>query len=596
MSFRLGNLKIRDQILLLTIPPLFALLTAVGLLFYAYRLVSHTTLAVERSQERVVSTEALLRHATEMRLGVQGYLFTGQPASLNDYKLAATAVRQDLAALRALEQPGPSNVSALEAIQAEISRWQEQWARPLLAGGQKIKPQDTPAGLEEGNRQFLKIQDSLMRLLEDSQKATESRIQGREQAMRRALALGAVVSLLLGVMLLALLPFATRSITRPVRQLIEASERVSRGDFHPPLPLAADNELGALAGSFQHMTQALRREGEELSALKRFSEAVTQCTTENEVYDHILHSLQERFHPSQAIIFKLRPEEDLLEAVATLAPLPESLRAWPVMEGKDSCKAVRMGRPFRVNDVSTEPLCPGKFSLPKQGSYYCGPLIAGGIIIGAVRLEGARGFWTPERESLLESYLSGAASVLSNLRLMQTMREQANIDPLTGLYNRRFCEDYARKLMAMARRKDSPLGFIMMDLDHFKSFNDIYGHEVGDRILRHFAKTVTQSMRETNLTARFGGEEFVVLLPDTGPPACQVVAERIRKAVAHMTVASGTEKPLPQITVSLGIAAYPNHGTTLDEVLQASDRALYDSKRAGRNRTTIYVEETEPAG
>ncbi len=344
------------------------------------------------------------------------------------------------------------------------------------------------------------------------------------------------------------------------------------------------------------MTQALRREGEELSALKQFSEAVTQCTSENEVYDHILHSLQERFGPSQIVILRLRPEEDLLEAVATLAPLPETLRAWPVMEGKDSCKAVRTGRSFRVNDISAEPLCPGKFALPGEGSYYCGPLIAGGIIIGAVRLEGVRDFWTPERESLLESYLGGAASVLSNLRLLQTMREQANVDPLTGLYNRRFCEDYARKLMAMARRKETPLGFIMMDLDRFKTFNDIYGHEVGDRILRQFAKTVTQSMRETNLTARFGGEEVVVLLPDTGPEACHVVAERIRKAVSHMTVPSGTEKPLPQITVSLGIAAYPNHGSTLDEVLQASDRALYDSKRAGRNRATIYVEETETAG
>ena len=204
--------------------------------------------------------------------------------------------------------------------------------------------------------------------------------------------------------------------------------------------------------------------------------------------------------------------------------------------------------------------------------------------------------WTPERESLLESYLSAASTALSNLRLLQTMREQANIDSLTGLYNRRFLEEYARKLMAMARRKESPLGFIMMDLDHFKSFNDIYGHEIGDHILRQFAKTVTQTMRETNLTARFGGEEFVVLLPDTGAKACVLVAERIRKAVTHMAVPSGTEKPLPQITVSLGIAVYPDHGTELEEVLQASDKALYESKRAGRNRTSVYVEDAEATG
>ena len=190
-----------------------------------------------------------------------------------------------------------------------------------------------------------------------------------------------------------------------------------------------------------------------------------------------------------------------------------------------------MGRPFRVNDVSIEPLCPANFVPPASGSYFCGPLIAGGIIIGAVRLEGLKDYWTPERVSLLEGYLSGAAAALSNLRLLQTMKQQANVDELTGIYNRRFLEDYARKLLAMASRKSTSVSLIMMDLDHFKSFNDLHGHEIGDRILRHFAKTISLTMRETNLAARFGGEEFVVLLPDTNAKACMLVAERIRRAV-----------------------------------------------------------------
>jgi diguanylate cyclase (GGDEF)-like protein len=187
---------------------------------------------------------------------------------------------------------------------------------------------------------------------------------------------------------------------------------------------------------------------------------------------------------------------------------------------------------------------------------------------------------------LLESYLSGAASALSNLRLLDKMKQQANIDVLTGLYNRRFLEDYARKLFAMARRRETPVGLIMLDLDHFKNFNDVFGHEIGDRMLRHFAKTVTASMRETNLAARFGGEEFIVVLPDTNTKSCTLVAERIRKAVMSMVVPSNTEKPLPQLTVSIGIAVFPEHGQNLEEVIQASDKALYESKRLGRNRVT----------
>ena len=234
--------------------------------------------------------------------------------------------------------------------------------------------------------------------------------------------------------------------------------------------------------------------------------------------------------------------------------------------------------------------------LPTEGSYYCGPLIAGGIIIGSVRMEAARDTLTPDRQRLLESYLSGAASALSNLRLLDRMKQQANIDMLTGLYNRRFLEDYARKLFAIARRRDQPMALIMMDLDHFKSFNDLYGHEVGDRILRHFAKTVTSCMRETNLAARYGGEEFVVLLPDTDAKACALVADRIRKAVMTMVVPSNTEKPLPQLTVSMGIATFPAHGHTLEEVIQSSDKALYESKHNGRNRVTVASEQETPAG
>ncbi len=596
MAFSLRNLKIREQLLVLTLPPLFVLLSSVGLFFYAYWLATRSSRTIVQTEERAAHTEALLRNVTEMDADARGYLLLKRPALLREYDAAARSAGRQLSILLGLAQGNSFETLQVAAIQSKVSHLEIEWANPALRQAKQGRSQDLAATLQAGDARITELRAKMLRLLAQNRAASSEAVVSTDRVMRRALFLGVGMAILFGAALILLTRLVTRMIGHPLRQLIEASERVGRGDFQPPLPPPVENEFGVLSRSFSHMTMALRREREELSALKRFTEAVTQCTSENEVYDHVLHSLQQRFQPQQAIIFKLKPEEDFLEAVATLVPLPAELRDWPVMEGRYGCKAVRMGRPFRVNDVAQEPLCPGRFALPTEGSYYCGPLIAGGIIIGAIRLEGAKGTWTSERESLLESYLSAAATALSNLRLLQTMREQANIDPLTGLYNRRFLEEYARKLMAMARRKESPLGFIMMDLDHFKSFNDIYGHEIGDRILRQFAKTVTQAMRETNLTARFGGEEFVVLLPDTGAKACLVVAERIRKAIAHMTVASGTEKPLPQMTVSLGIAVYPDHGTQLEEVLQASDKALYESKRAGRNRATVYVEEAEAAG
>ncbi|MGA8185552.1 MAG: diguanylate cyclase [Terriglobia bacterium] len=596
MAISLQNVKIRDQVFLLTLPLILILVGIIGLFSFHYWEINQINQSVENSELSALRTESLLQGVNGMDTSARAYVLTGRKAFLEDFNTATGLVSQNFDDLRDMNSREPPMIAELERLQRQVEDWKTQVAGPAIeevkAGGIDA---DGPAMVKWAGT-VAAIQGAIVEFRQKNRNFASANRSARQKDLRRAVVSGVVLALLFVVLLLLLVHFVSHSISDPVHLLIHASDRVRQGDFDPTLPPETHNEFGVLSHSFLHMAHALRQDREELASIKHFSEAVTECTSENEVYDHILHAFRDRFQPRQVIIFKLRPEEDFLEVVASLSPLPEDVQDWPVIEGKHSCKAVRMGRPFRVNDVTVEPLCPGKFVLPKEGSYYCGPLIAGGIIIGAVRLEGAAGLWTPERESLLESYLGTSASVLSNLQLLQTMREQANIDPLTGLYNRRFCKDYARKLMAMARRKDTPLGFIMLDLDHFKNMNDVFGHEVGDRILKQFAKTVTQSMRETNLTARLGGEEFVILLPDTGADACQVVAERVRNAVGHMRMPQVKDRQVPPITVSLGIAVYPAHGGTLEEMLHSSDRALYASKRAGRNRTTMYVEEKEITG
>jgi diguanylate cyclase (GGDEF)-like protein len=596
MAFSIRNLKIRQQILLVTLPPMFVLLCAIALLFYAYWMSRQTDRAVRQSAESVIQGERLLRHLTEMHTGVRGYLLARDRRLLAPYESLEADIPQEFDTLRQLESDDPAAARAVDSIFAETRRWQTEWAIPTIDRVRRGDTSQLGSILADGEKRIASLREQMATLLRANRAENAEYMRESEQAMRRMLLLALGVALMVAVVVLLLTREVAGLLEQPVLQLIEASQRVSRGDFQPTLPPSADNEFGVLSHSFAEMTTALRQDRQELAALNKFSEAVTQCTSETEIYEHVLHLLRERFKPRQAIIFRLNTAENYLEVAASLVPMPEELRDWPIIEEPHNCKAVRMGRRFLVNDVKAEPLCPAKFLPPKEGSYYCGPLIAGGIIIGAVRLEGPAEFWTPERETLLESYLSGTASALSNLRLLETMKQRANIDELTGLYNRRFLEDYGRKLIAMARRKESPVGVIMMDLDHFKEFNDVYGHEVGDRILRHFAKTVTPAIRETNLAARFGGEEFVVLLPDTGLQACLLVAERIRNAVARSSVPLGPDRPSSQLTVSLGIAVYPQHGQTLEELLLASDKALYESKRAGRNRTTVYVPQEETAG
>lgn len=596
MAFSTRNLKIRDQILLVTVPPLFALLCAVGLFFYAYWSMVNTQRAAHRASISVGREESFLRHVTEATLAIRGYVFSHPSASLTAYDRAVTQGLADLMTLSDLDRDDAVESQELLQARVEFEQLQKQWALPAIEkvrGGGTV---DTAALVADGEARLAAIRSQMLNIERKDEAQNFNDLAAAERIIRRMLLVGVSLAVALASILIFLTGVVTRQIVAPVLQLIHASEQVGRGDFAPALPPMLDNEFGGLSRSFASMTAALHREREDIASLNRFSEAVTQCTSEVEVYDLLLHSLKECFQPKQVVIFQLKPSENFLEATDSLVPLPREAGAWPGIDEPHNCKAVRTGRSFVVNDVKLEPLCPSKYLLPREGSYYCGPLIAGGIIIGSVRVEAARNLWTPERRRLLESYLSGAASALSNLRLLNRMKKQANIDILTGLYNRRFLDDYARKQFAFARRREQPLGVAMLDLDHFKSFNDVYGHEMGDRILRQFAKTVTASMRETNLAARYGGEEFIVILPDTNAKSCLLVAERIRKAVMTMVVPSNSEKPLPQLTVSIGVAAYPDHGQTLEEVIQASDRALYESKRGGRNRVTAAHTQEAAAG
>jgi diguanylate cyclase (GGDEF)-like protein len=585
MAFTIRNLKIRQQILLFILPPLFVLLCAVGLAFFAYWSVANSNRESSLSRERVARNQSFWGHVSQIYFAVQKFTSSRQPGVMVSYDQWVNDALTDLTRLSDLEASDPDHLREVAGLRTQFEEFRSLWAQPAiaLAGA----PADSTAVMAEGQQRFtaMAMATSKLRRKDEEQKVNE--MQTAERLMWEVLVAGVSLAVLMGVMLIVLKEVWTRQIEAPVLALIRASEQVGRGDLTPALLWQADNEFGALSRSFFRMTAALRREREEVASLTRFSEAAAQCTTEVEVYDLLLHSLKERFLPTQIIIFKLQSRGSFLEAVATLVPLPGDVRARPVIEEPHDCKAVRAGRSFMANDVRVQALCPSKFALPSEGGYFCGPLIAGGINIGSVRMHTAADVCTADRQRVLESYLSGAASALANLRHLGSMEEQANFDALTGLYNRRFMQDYAQKQFAIARRDKRPVGLLLLDLDHFKHLNDTYGHAIGDCVLRHFAKTVSESIRESNLFARYGGEEFVFVLSGASAESCALVAERIRTAVTAMVVPSDTETPLPQVTVSIGVAAFPEHGEALEDVIQAADKALYESKRGGRNRVTV---------
>jgi diguanylate cyclase (GGDEF)-like protein len=210
----------------------------------------------------------------------------------------------------------------------------------------------------------------------------------------------------------------------------------------------------------------------------------------------------------------------------------------------------------------------------------------GGKVIGSVLVSRPTPFDEVDEERIRES-VSQAAPVLANLRNLAVAEIRAATDGLTGLPNKRAVTATLKRMFAQAATERSPLALLMLDLDHFKQVNDQRGHAVGDQVLANVGAVMRGAMRSRDFAGRNGGEEFVILLPDTETPVALRIAERVRAAIAEMSL-SGTDVT---VTVSVGVAGYPEHASTPDRLARLADAALYLAKRQGRNR----VELAEPS-
>lgn len=187
---------------------------------------------------------------------------------------------------------------------------------------------------------------------------------------------------------------------------------------------------------------------------------------------------------------------------------------------------------------------------------------------------------------LAERLRANNSAVATNIRLKRAYQKSALLDAMTGLYNRRWLDDSLPRFVARHHRGGDAMCVLMLDVDHFKSWNDRFGHAIGDKVLIAVAKTLRASLRPSDLAARYGGEEFAVILPETDMKGAWVAAERVRLAIRALKLATDEGEALPQVTISIG-AARLGDGQGAAELLARADEALYASKRDGRDRVTM---------
>jgi len=191
-----------------------------------------------------------------------------------------------------------------------------------------------------------------------------------------------------------------------------------------------------------------------------------------------------------------------------------------------------------------------------------------------------------QSEQALSSANNALQQQLSEIHALQgKLHEQANHDPLTGLYNRRYLDTTLERELARCQREGQPLSLMLIDIDHFKQINDTYGHLAGDEVLKQLADMLSAQARNADVVCRFGGEEFLLLLPNMPPATALARAEQWRRDFAASTIAFGEFRM--QATLSLGLASYPGHGTSAQALIRSADRALYRAKTEGRNRVVV---------
>ncbi|MEA2373980.1 MAG: hypothetical protein QOD53_443 [Thermoleophilaceae bacterium] len=309
----------------------------------------------------------------------------------------------------------------------------------------------------------------------------------------------------------------------------------------------------------------------------RFSEALQVAEDQREAHSLMRRHLEGAIPGAHAVVLNRNNSGDRLEPSVPLAD--DDPLQLPLEQARPrSCLALRLSRPYERDGTSAELLeCEICGALPNASS--CQPLLVGGEVIGSVLVSSDRRQSKAERRRVDDS-VTQAAPILANLRNLAIAETRAATDALTGLPNKRAMDESIKRMAAQAGRSGNAMSVVSLDLDHFKRINDTYGHDRGDETLAAVSALLRAELRASDLAGRMGGEEFLIVLPDTGRPGALRLAEKIRRAM-HGIKVSGLEWP---ITASMGVATLPDDAAEIDALLRIADRALYAAKRGGRDR------------
>ena len=498
--------------------------------------------AAASSDTAVTALTAMLDQET----GVRGYLYTGHEEFLEPY-LSGIAAYEKARPLVAKAAAGDATSLRLATAEDTTARAWQTYATDVIAARRASAVTPTNATAQElyGKQQ--------MDGFRASNAALRIRLDQRRDIYLREMGLVSTAAVIALASVFAMIGYTL--LRRTSRRTIERGER--------------EVAYRGRQSEFSDLVQAVDSEGEAHQLVQR----------------HLLRTM-----PGAAVTVLSRNNSDNRLSAATTLGAESPLAMRLATAEPRSCLAIRLGRTHQDGANHDELLsCPVCSHV--DGTATCQPLLVAGKVIGAVLIERAEPLDETERRGLVDT-VAQAAPVLANLKTLAIAENRASTDALTGLPNRRAMNDTIKRMAAHAGRTAQPLAAIAFDLDRFKTINDRYGHETGDAALSAVGECLRENIRESDFAARIGGEEFLVLAPDTDVEGARILAEKIREALAHEEVSQLLER----VTASFGVAVMPDHAAGFEALLRRADRACYLAKDRGRNRVEVAGAEIEALG
>jgi diguanylate cyclase (GGDEF)-like protein len=365
------------------------------------------------------------------------------------------------------------------------------------------------------------------------------------------------------------------------RALREESFR--REAFH------AKEELAKVNDALCAQVNELNWLSEEAKLIREIGDMLQTCATTAEACQVISQAIEKLFPGESGALCMLNASRNLLEAMAVWGDFPQSEGVF----APEDCWALRLGQAHSWENTQSGLLCRHLGSAPVPGSL-CVPVVAHGEFMGLLHLRRApcsrpAETWQPTaraRPARAANLSARVALALANLKLRESLRWQSIRDSLTGLFNRRYMEESFDRELRRAVRSHRPLSVLMIDIDHFKDFNDSFGHEAGDTLLAALGIFLRSHTRGEDIACRYGGEEFALILPDAPHEFAHKRAEQLREEVKTLHI-QHHGRALEEITLSIGVSAYPEDGDSPRNLTRIADAALYRAKAEGRNRVVV---------